>query len=72
MIATTGVHIAPAKVADFPQVLADHDRYWRERDLRSLHVPALVHEFGFTCLVARTQDGLRGYVFGFVTPDGTG
>jgi ribosomal protein S18 acetylase RimI-like enzyme len=33
---------------------------------------ALVHEFGSTCLVARADDGIRGYVFGFVTPGGTG
>lgn len=43
-----------------------------ERDLRSLHLLALVQEFGSTCLVARAEDGIRGYVFGFVTPDATG
>ncbi|MFF7383995.1 GNAT family N-acetyltransferase [Streptomyces griseoluteus] len=64
--------IAPAGVADFHRVLADHPRYWGERDLRSLHLLALVQEFGSTCLVARAEDGIRGYVFGFVTPDGTG
>jgi GNAT superfamily N-acetyltransferase len=31
-----------------------------------------VQEFGSTCLVARAEDGIRGYIFGFVTPDGTG
>ncbi|WRZ95405.1 GNAT family N-acetyltransferase [Streptomyces sp. NBC_01007] len=64
--------IASAQVADFHQVLRDHPRYWGERDLRSLHLLALVQEFGSTCLVARAEDGIRGYVFGFVTPDGTG
>ncbi|WP_411577005.1 N-acetyltransferase family protein [Streptomyces sp. SCSIO ZS0520] len=72
MIPVMGTHIAPAQVADFHQVLADHSRYWGERDLRSLHLLALVQEFGATCLVARGEDGIRGYVFGFVTPDGTG
>ncbi|MEW1776033.1 GNAT family N-acetyltransferase [Streptomyces sp. NPDC086777] len=67
-----GTHVTPATVADFHRVLADHPRYWGERDLRSLHLPALVREFGSTCLVARAEDGIRGYVFGFVTPDGTG
>lgn len=66
------IDITPAAVADFHQVLADHARYWGERDLRSLHLLALVQEFGSTCLVARAEDGIRGYVFGFVTPDGTG
>ncbi|MEU5115687.1 GNAT family N-acetyltransferase [Streptomyces longwoodensis] len=72
MILTMGTHIAPAAVADFHQVVTDHSRYWGERDLRSLHLLALVQEFGSTCLVARAEDGIRGYVFGFVTPDGTG
>ncbi|QBJ90272.1 GNAT family N-acetyltransferase [Streptomyces seoulensis] len=66
------IRIAPAGVDDFHRVLADHPRYWGERDLRSLHLLALVQEFGHTCLVARAEDGIRGYVFGFVTPDGTG
>ncbi|MDR6979141.1 ribosomal protein S18 acetylase RimI-like enzyme [Streptomyces sp. 3330] len=67
-----GMQIAPADIADFHQVLTDHARYWGERDLRSLHLAAMVQEFGPTCLVARAEDGIRGYVFGFVTPEGTG
>ncbi|MEU5062271.1 MULTISPECIES: GNAT family N-acetyltransferase [unclassified Streptomyces] len=72
MIVIMGIRIAPAEVTDFHQVLTDHPRYWGERDLRSLHLLALVQEFGSTCLVARAEDGIRGYIFGFVTPDGTG
>ncbi|MFC5720509.1 GNAT family N-acetyltransferase [Streptomyces gamaensis] len=67
-----GIRIERATMADFHQVMADYPRYWGERDLRSLHLPMLVQEFGPTCLVARADDGIRGYVFGFVTPDGTG
>ncbi|MGC4982127.1 N-acetyltransferase family protein [Streptomyces sp. DT193] len=67
-----GIDITSAEVADFHQVLTDHSRYWGGRDLRSLHLLALVQEFGSTCLVARAGDGIRGYVFGFVTPDATG
>ncbi|MFF9347714.1 GNAT family N-acetyltransferase [Streptomyces sp. NPDC014734] len=65
-------HISPLRVSDYHRILADHRRYWGERDLRSLHVLALVQEFGSTCLAARAGDGIRGYVLGFVTPDGTG
>ena len=72
MIVAMGLQITSAEVADFHQVLADHPRYWGDRDLRSLHLVALVHEFGSTCLVARAEDGIRGYIFGFVTPGGTG
>ncbi|MGW2716880.1 N-acetyltransferase family protein [Streptomyces sp. NPDC001492] len=64
--------IAPAQVADIQQVLADHPRYWGDRDLRDLHLLALVQEFGETCLVARSDDGVLGYLIGFVTPGGTG
>lgn len=52
MIVAMGIQIAPAGMADFHQVLTDHPRYWAERDLRSLHLSALVQEFGSTCLVA--------------------
>ena len=50
------VRITPATVTDIRQVVADHSRYWGERDLRSLHLLALVQEFGETCLVARSAD----------------
>ncbi|MFE2218764.1 GNAT family N-acetyltransferase [Streptomyces canus] len=66
------VRIDLADVSDLHQVLADHSRYWGERDLRALHLTALVQEFGPTCLVARAEDGIRGYLLGFVTPDHTG
>ncbi|WP_123968954.1 GNAT family N-acetyltransferase [Streptomyces sp. TLI_185] len=64
--------IAPAQVTDIQQVLADHPRYWGDRDLRDLHLLALVQEFGETCMVARSDDGILGYLIGFVTPGGTG
>jgi GNAT superfamily N-acetyltransferase len=64
--------IASADMADIHHILDDHHRYWGERDLRSLHLLALVKEFGSTCLVAQAEDGIRGYVIGFVTPAGTG
>ncbi|MFK4100449.1 GNAT family N-acetyltransferase [Streptomyces sp. NPDC019531] len=66
------IDIDLADVTDLHQVLADHARYWGERDLRSLHLTVLIQEFGPTCLVARSEDGIRGYLFGFVTPDHTG
>lgn len=72
MIDAMAVRIDLADVSDLHQVLADHARYWGERDLRALHLTALVQEFGSTCLVARAEDGIRGYLLGFVTPDHTG
>lgn len=72
MIAPMAVRIDLADVHDLHRVLEDHPRYWGERDLRALHLTALVREFGSTCLVARAADGIRGYLIGFVTPDRTG
>lgn len=72
MIAGMTARIMPARVTDLRQVLEDHERYWGERDLRSLHLLALVQEFRETCLVARGEEGILGYVIGFVTPTGTG
>ena len=64
--------IGPATIEDFHTVVADHARYWGERDLRALHIAALVQEFPATSLVAVADDGIRGYLFGFVTPEGLG
>jgi len=61
-----------ATVADIRAVVADHGRFWGDRDLRALHQLPLVHEFGETCLVARLGGEIVGYVMGFVTPAGTG
>jgi GNAT superfamily N-acetyltransferase len=64
--------IVPATVVDLQTVLELHARYWGERDLRALHLAALVQEFPSTCLVAVADGGIRGYIFGFVTPEHLG
>lgn len=65
--------ISPLSVADLHQVLADHHRYWGDRDLRALHLTALVQEFPATCFAARTPEGgIAAYLVGFVTPTATG
>ena len=69
---SAAAQITRAEVADVHQVLADHSRYWGDRDLRPLHQLALVKEFGSTCLAARDAEGIAGYLIGFVTPTGTG
>ena len=63
------IEIAPVTMPQFQRLLEDHSRYWGERDLRALHLAALVQEFPATSLVALAEDGIRGYIFGFVTPD---
>jgi len=68
-----GIRVEPMTMADLADVLADHARFWGERDLRHLHLTALVQEFGETCLTARRAgaggDGeIDGYLIGFTTP----
>jgi GNAT superfamily N-acetyltransferase len=64
--------IVRATIEDFHTVVDEHARYWGTRDLRALHVAAMVQEFPATSLVAVGDDGIRGYLFGFVTPEGLG
>ncbi|GAA4213609.1 hypothetical protein GCM10022220_38830 [Actinocatenispora rupis] len=61
-------HLTPA---DLRTVLAEQHRYWGDRDMRSLHHPTYVHEFGGTALAARAG-GVVGYLLGFVAPTGDG
>jgi GNAT superfamily N-acetyltransferase len=68
-VSPVAISIVPATMSHFQQVLADHPRYWGGRDARALHLAALVHQFPATSLVALADDGIRGYLFGFVTPD---
>ena len=67
---TMGISIEPMTLADLAGVLADHASFWGDRDLRFLHLTALVQEFGETCLTARPGPGgpVGGYLLGFTTP----
>ncbi|WP_194897766.1 GNAT family N-acetyltransferase [Catenulispora pinisilvae] len=59
-------------VVDLNQIIADMPRYWGERDMRQGHHYPLVHEFGQTCIVADSPDGIRGYLMGWVNHDHVG
>lgn len=59
-------------VADLSQIIADLPRYWGERDMRQGHHYPLVHEFGPTCFVADSAEGIRGYLMGWVNPEHVG
>lgn len=64
-----GILVEPMTMADLAGVLAEHARFWGERDMRFLHLTALVQEFGETCLTARRSAGqIDGYLIGFTTP----
>jgi ribosomal protein S18 acetylase RimI-like enzyme len=58
-------------MADLEEIWRLQHRFWGDRDLRALHHPLLVHEFGETALVARGESGVvAGYLFGMLTPSG--
>jgi GNAT superfamily N-acetyltransferase len=64
-----GIIIEPMTVTDLGDVLAEHARFWGERDMRYLHLTALVQEFGETCLTVRRGAGqIDGYLIGFTMP----
>lgn len=63
--------ITPLSPADLRTILTGQHRYWRDRDMRSLHHPMYAHEFAGTSLAARA-DGIVGYLLGFVAPTGDG
>jgi predicted GNAT superfamily acetyltransferase len=68
-----GILVEPMTVSDLADVLADHARFWGQRDMRYLHLTALVQEFGETCLTARRSVGqIDGYLIGFTTPRSVG
>jgi ribosomal protein S18 acetylase RimI-like enzyme len=54
-------------------VLESLGEFWGDRDMRHLHHPMFVHEFGDTALVMRAGDGsVAGYLLGFVAPGTVG
>lgn len=68
-----GRRIGPLTLAGLNEVLADHDQFWGERDMRVLHQRVFVQEFGGTCLAARdSRDRINGYLIAFTTPSRIG
>jgi ribosomal protein S18 acetylase RimI-like enzyme len=64
--------LRPMTVADLSRILDEMPRYWAERDMRAGHHYPLVHEFGPTCFVADSPEGIRGYLMGWVNPERVG
>jgi ribosomal protein S18 acetylase RimI-like enzyme len=64
--------LRPMTVVDLTEIFDDMPRYWAERDMRARHHHPLVHEFGPTCFVADSPEGIRGYLMGWVNPEHVG
>jgi len=51
---------------DYDRIVDDLPDFWDGRDMRQLHHPMLVNEFGNSAFVIRDGDAIAGYLFGFI------
>jgi predicted GNAT superfamily acetyltransferase len=61
---TEPVEIANCTAQDYDQILAGLPEFWDGRDVRHLHHPFLIHEFGNTAFVIRDRGRVVAYLFG--------
>jgi ribosomal protein S18 acetylase RimI-like enzyme len=52
---------------DYAQILDDLAEFWDGRDVRSLHHPFLLREFGNSAFVIRDGSQVAAYLFGFMS-----
>ena len=57
----------PATRRDFAEILASLDKFWGERDVRHLHHPTAIEEFGDSALVIHDERSqVAAYLFGMI------
>jgi ribosomal protein S18 acetylase RimI-like enzyme len=62
-----------ATVEDFLVIVASLSDFWGDRDVRHLHHPMFIREFGDTALVMRgSERQVVAYLLGFLAPAGVG
>jgi predicted GNAT superfamily acetyltransferase len=59
--------IAACTQQDYLQILDDLAEFWDGREVRSLHHPFLIHEFGNSAFVIRSESQVVAYLFGFIS-----
>jgi GNAT superfamily N-acetyltransferase len=52
---------------DYNQILDEHRDFWDGREIRHLHHPMLIMEFGNSAFVIRSGATVVAYLFGFVS-----
>jgi ribosomal protein S18 acetylase RimI-like enzyme len=52
---------------DFTQILDELADFWDGREVRHLHHPMLIHEFGNSAFVIRDGATVAAYLFGFIS-----
>jgi GNAT superfamily N-acetyltransferase len=53
--------------ADFDQIITDFIDFWGDERTKSLHNPILLYEFGNSAYVAKEDNKVIGYLFGFIS-----
>jgi ribosomal protein S18 acetylase RimI-like enzyme len=61
------VEVSACTPQDYAQILKDLSEFWDGRDVRSLHHPFLIHEFGTSAFVIRDGSQVAAYLFGFIS-----
>ncbi len=64
---TEAEEISTCTSQDYAQILDDLTEFWDGRDVRHLHHPFLIHEFGNSAFVVRGGSEVAAYLFGFVS-----
>ena len=64
---STPAEISTCTPQDYNQILDELHEFWNARDARHLHHPFLIHEFGNSAFVIRSEDQVVAYLFGFVS-----
>jgi GNAT superfamily N-acetyltransferase len=61
------IEISACTPQDYRRILEDLPQFWDGRDVRHLHHPLLIHEFGNSAFVIRGEGGVAAYLFGFIS-----
>jgi ribosomal protein S18 acetylase RimI-like enzyme len=61
------IEISTCTPQDYMQILEELSEFWDGRDMRQLHHPFLIHEFGNSAFVTRDDSRVLAYLFGFVS-----
>jgi GNAT superfamily N-acetyltransferase len=61
------IEISACTPRDCRQILEDLPQFWDGRDVAHLHHPLLIHEFGNSAFVIRSDGGIAAYLFGFIS-----
>jgi GNAT superfamily N-acetyltransferase len=61
------IEVSACTPQDYSEILEDLAEFWDGRNVRYLHHPYLIHEFGNSAFVIRSGDYVAAYLFGFIS-----